>query len=63
MVSPEKVNHVSYEENIGHFEDHYDPQVNEMAASNAFFGHLQQEGENAQYFNPEIRWLASKFSF
>lgn len=60
---PKKVNELSYEEVVGHLEDHYAPQVNEIAASYAFFRRSQQEGESAQDFIAEIRRLAEKCNF
>nr|XP_054922049.1 uncharacterized protein LOC126521574 [Dermacentor andersoni] len=41
----ESVNHLSYEAVVQHLDNHFDPQVNEIAASYAFFMRNQAEGE------------------
>nr|XP_050036503.1 uncharacterized protein K02A2.6-like [Dermacentor andersoni] len=60
---PKKVNELSYEEVVGYLEDHYAPEVNEIAASYAFFMRSQQDGEAAQDFIADIRRLAEKCNF
>ncbi|XP_075530088.1 uncharacterized protein LOC142563419 [Dermacentor variabilis] len=60
---PKKVNELSYEEVVGYLEDYYAPEVNEIAASYAFFMRSQQDGEAAQDFIADIRRLAEKCNF
>lgn len=60
---PRQVNNLTYQEAIGYLQDYYAPEVNEIAASYAFFMRTQQPGETVQGFIAEIRRLAEQCNF
>nr|XP_050040360.1 uncharacterized protein LOC126537393 [Dermacentor andersoni] len=59
----ESVNHLSYEAVVQHLDNHFDPQVNEIAASYAFFMRNQAEGEKVRDYITDLRRLAKDCSF
>nr|XP_050030033.1 uncharacterized protein LOC126526125 [Dermacentor andersoni] len=59
----ESVNHLSYGTFVQHLDNHFDPQVNEIAASYAFLMRNQAEGEKVRDYITDLRRLAIDCSF
>ncbi|XP_075550119.1 uncharacterized protein LOC142583515 [Dermacentor variabilis] len=57
------VNSQTYDEVVEYLEEHYNPQVNEMAASFWFFMRKQRYGESVREYIADLRRLAESCNF
>nr|XP_037290511.1 uncharacterized protein LOC119185683 [Rhipicephalus microplus] len=60
---PKSVNDLTYSDVIKHLQSHYEPQVNETAASYRFFTRTQAEGERLRDFVAALRRMAEDCNF
>ncbi|XP_049527417.1 uncharacterized protein LOC119457969 [Dermacentor silvarum] len=57
------VNSQTYDEVVEYLEEHYNPQVNEIAASFSFFMRKQRDGESVREYIADLRRLAESCNF
>ncbi|XP_037290511.2 uncharacterized protein LOC119185683 [Rhipicephalus microplus] len=62
-MPPQCLNDLTYSDVIKHLQSHYEPQVNETAASYRFFTRTQAEGERLRDFVAALRRMAEDCNF